>query len=306
MSQTPSFTDHPQSSWTRTCYGGTGTQAPVEAISVQGVGHQLPLSGMAAMAISFFGLDGSGGGGGSGGLRPIVGVMMTDAAYSVAGSDPARLLLRSGYWDDALRVLPGDAAALRAEILADRFWWRLDDAAAAEAAVAALASEDRTLARYLDAQLAYTRALFGVASRPGDAGRAREGFAVAAGDERLAGWATFWSGVLADHLDRAPGKAVPAYKDALAQAERRDDPMLESYALRHLGDHALRGGDGSGLDLLRRSYHLRAALGARPQTAAAAATLAAELPPGPEADLLRESAARTARELGLTWLLQSL
>src|ERR687887_359990 len=32
VSQTPSFTDSPQSGWTRTRYGGTGTQAPVEAI----------------------------------------------------------------------------------------------------------------------------------------------------------------------------------------------------------------------------------------------------------------------------------
>ncbi|MFB0620376.1 PHB depolymerase family esterase [Streptomyces sp. AGS-58] len=57
VSQTPAFTDHPQSTWTRTRYGGTGTQAPVEAISLQGVGHALPLTGMAARAISFFGLD---------------------------------------------------------------------------------------------------------------------------------------------------------------------------------------------------------------------------------------------------------
>jgi cellulase/cellobiase CelA1 len=31
--------------------------APVEAISIQGVGHSLPMSGMAAMAIAFFGLN---------------------------------------------------------------------------------------------------------------------------------------------------------------------------------------------------------------------------------------------------------
>ncbi|MFD5474893.1 PHB depolymerase family esterase [Streptomyces sp. NPDC127105] len=59
VSQTPAFTDHPQSTWTRTRYGGTGTQAPVEAISIQGTGHTLPTSGMAARAISFFGLDSS-------------------------------------------------------------------------------------------------------------------------------------------------------------------------------------------------------------------------------------------------------
>lgn len=63
VSQTPSFTDHPQSSWTRTRYGGTDAHAPVEAISIQGVGHSLPLSGMAAQAITFLGLDGSSGGG---------------------------------------------------------------------------------------------------------------------------------------------------------------------------------------------------------------------------------------------------
>jgi len=62
VSQTPSFTDSPQASWTRTRYGGTGVGAPVEAIRIQGVGHSLPLAGQAAMAIQFFGLDSTGGG----------------------------------------------------------------------------------------------------------------------------------------------------------------------------------------------------------------------------------------------------
>lgn len=57
VSQTPTQTDSPQSGWTRTRYGGTGTMAPVEAISLNGVGHSLPMSGMAAMAIAFFGLN---------------------------------------------------------------------------------------------------------------------------------------------------------------------------------------------------------------------------------------------------------
>lgn len=57
VSQTPSFTDSPQSGWTRTRYGGTGVNSPVEGISVQGAGHVLPLSGMAAMAIQFMGLN---------------------------------------------------------------------------------------------------------------------------------------------------------------------------------------------------------------------------------------------------------
>lgn len=59
VSRTPASTDHPQPTWTRTRYGGTGTQAPVEAVSVQGTGHTLPTAGMAARAIAFFGLDGT-------------------------------------------------------------------------------------------------------------------------------------------------------------------------------------------------------------------------------------------------------
>jgi len=60
VSQTPSSTDTPQSGWTRTRYGGTGIGAPVEGISINGVGHSLPLAGQAAMAIQFFGLDTTG------------------------------------------------------------------------------------------------------------------------------------------------------------------------------------------------------------------------------------------------------
>ncbi|MFF1510442.1 PHB depolymerase family esterase [Streptomyces sp. NPDC058326] len=69
VSQTPLFTDSPQSHWTRTRYGSAGTQAPVEANSFQGVGHSLPASGMAARAITFFGLDGGTGGTTTGPVR---------------------------------------------------------------------------------------------------------------------------------------------------------------------------------------------------------------------------------------------
>ncbi|MEV4141198.1 PHB depolymerase family esterase [Dactylosporangium sp. NPDC049742] len=59
VSQTPVLTDQPQSGWTRTRYGNAGTMAPVEAISLAGVGHNLPLAGQAAMVIAFFGLNGT-------------------------------------------------------------------------------------------------------------------------------------------------------------------------------------------------------------------------------------------------------
>ncbi|HET6707321.1 PHB depolymerase family esterase [Amycolatopsis sp.] len=60
LSQTPSSSDSPQPSWTRTRYGGTGTQAPVEGISVQGAGHSLPQNGMIGYAIAFLGLNSGG------------------------------------------------------------------------------------------------------------------------------------------------------------------------------------------------------------------------------------------------------
>jgi poly(hydroxyalkanoate) depolymerase family esterase len=55
LSQTPTSTDRPRSNWTRTRYG-----TAVEAISLDGVGHNIPAGGMAAMAIEFLGLDGGG------------------------------------------------------------------------------------------------------------------------------------------------------------------------------------------------------------------------------------------------------
>ncbi|WP_078655945.1 PHB depolymerase family esterase [Streptomyces fulvoviolaceus] len=60
VSQTPAATDSPVSGWTRTRYGATGDQAPVEAVSLQGVGHNLYTTGMATRALTFFGLDGDG------------------------------------------------------------------------------------------------------------------------------------------------------------------------------------------------------------------------------------------------------
>lgn len=59
LNQTPSTTDTPQPGWTRTRYGGTGVQPPVEGIAIQNVGHNLPLTGQAAMAIAFLGLAGT-------------------------------------------------------------------------------------------------------------------------------------------------------------------------------------------------------------------------------------------------------
>ncbi|WDZ83510.1 PHB depolymerase family esterase [Micromonospora cathayae] len=55
LSQTPTYTDTPQSGYTRTRYGGSGGTAPVEGISMQGVTHNLPVD--AGQVLRFFGLD---------------------------------------------------------------------------------------------------------------------------------------------------------------------------------------------------------------------------------------------------------
>jgi poly(hydroxyalkanoate) depolymerase family esterase len=59
LSLTPTSTDNPQANWNRRRWTAGGT-ALVEAISVNGAGHNLPMSGMAQLAIQFFGITGGG------------------------------------------------------------------------------------------------------------------------------------------------------------------------------------------------------------------------------------------------------
>ncbi|WP_433553524.1 extracellular catalytic domain type 1 short-chain-length polyhydroxyalkanoate depolymerase [Micromonospora zamorensis] len=56
LSQTPTSTDTPQANWNRRRYADSSGTVQVEAYSIQGAGHSLPSSGMAASAIQFFGL----------------------------------------------------------------------------------------------------------------------------------------------------------------------------------------------------------------------------------------------------------
>jgi len=62
VSQTPSSSDTPVTNWNRTRYNNSNGTTQVEAYSIVGAGHQLPIQGtqMAAYAIHFMGLDGSG------------------------------------------------------------------------------------------------------------------------------------------------------------------------------------------------------------------------------------------------------
>jgi hypothetical protein len=60
LSQTPTLTDTPQPNWNRRQYANASGTVYVEAYSIQGAGHSLPASGMAASAIAFFGLASGG------------------------------------------------------------------------------------------------------------------------------------------------------------------------------------------------------------------------------------------------------
>ncbi|MGW0436788.1 extracellular catalytic domain type 1 short-chain-length polyhydroxyalkanoate depolymerase [Micromonospora sp. NPDC003197] len=58
LGQTPTSTDYPQPSWTRTRYASGAGQVLVEAVSMANTPHNLPVQ--AASAITFFGLDTAG------------------------------------------------------------------------------------------------------------------------------------------------------------------------------------------------------------------------------------------------------
>ncbi|KAJ3049056.1 hypothetical protein HK097_009907 [Rhizophlyctis rosea] len=57
VSQSPSSTDKPQSTWTRTRYRDNSGTVQVEAVSVQGGGHNVLVPGMAQYVVDFFGLN---------------------------------------------------------------------------------------------------------------------------------------------------------------------------------------------------------------------------------------------------------
>jgi acetylxylan esterase len=99
LSQTPSFTDSPQQNWTRTRYGGTGTMAPVEAISIQNGPHNILSGGMAARVIQFFGLNQ---GGQQTSPPPVTSSPPSTTSPPPTGSGGCRVDYRSDAWNTGL------------------------------------------------------------------------------------------------------------------------------------------------------------------------------------------------------------
>lgn len=223
--------------------------------------------------------------------------MLSDDTYV------ARRLQLLGEWDAALAALgPDGEPELRAEIAVDRWFFQIEGHEEAEKAVAALEPASPT-AHLLTARLAYSRLLFQRGPRTDDRAVAEAGYraAVESGDEKQRAWAEYHWAVLLDNIDEDPTGALPLYETALDVATKYGDGYFESYIIRHLAPHKE---PAERMSMLRRSLHLRAALGARPQTIAAKALLADNLP---ENDPERAEFMRTfrpgAEELHIGWLL---
>ncbi|MEU6251267.1 hypothetical protein [Streptomyces sp. NPDC047043] len=223
--------------------------------------------------------------------------MIADDAYV------ARRLQLLGEWDAALAVLgPDGDPELRAEIAVDRWFFRIEGHEEAEKAVAALDPASPT-AHLLTARLAYSRLLFQREARADDRAVAEAGYraAVESGDEKQRAWAEYHWAVLLDNIDEDPAGALPLYETALEIATKHGDAYFESYIIRHLAPHKE---PAERIAMLRRSLHLRAALGARPQAVAAQALLAAGLPEDdPERAELMRTFRAGAEELRIGWLL---
>jgi hypothetical protein len=222
--------------------------------------------------------------------------MLTDDTYV------ARRLHLLGEWDAALAVLGPDAdPELYAEIAVDRWFFQIEGHDEAEKAVAALDPASPT-AHLLTARLAYSRLLFQRDPRPDDRTVAEANYRAAAqsDDELQRGWAEYHWGVLLDNIDDDAAGAVPRYETALEIATKYGDGYFESYIIRHLA-HLQEPAER--IAMLRRSLHLRAALGARPQTIAAQAVLAEGLPADdPERAELLRTFRPGAEELRIGWL----
>jgi poly(hydroxyalkanoate) depolymerase family esterase len=97
VSQTPSSRDTPVTNWNRARYNNSSGSTQVETYSMVGAGHQLPIQGtqMAAYAIHFMGLDGSGSTGGN----------------TVAVTNPGDQTAVSGTAIRALQISATDSAA---------------------------------------------------------------------------------------------------------------------------------------------------------------------------------------------------
>jgi hypothetical protein len=233
-------------------------------------------------------------------------------ALSLAGQRDLADRLLAADTDDAVDRLTLAATAARVEV-DDAVWGGAPRSTAAvdrlAGLLAASASASPAMAWDLDLlrlRVDYSAALAGAdtdrAALSGRAGRLLD----RAPDAGRAGWAAFYVGAIADNIDERADVAVPAFRRALTAADETGDDLLASYALRHLGGHALDSGDlAAARDLLWRSAELRERLGFVPGALAQRILLAdllARQGDRPGAVALAADVARAARARGWTRL----
>jgi hypothetical protein len=230
----------------------------------------------------------------------------------------ARALGLAGHRDLAERLLSAGTqnagerltlAAIAAKIAVDdAVWGGTGSAAAAVDAFAAVADGSSSVWELdlLRLRMAYSGVLSGGRVDGRALGAEARRLLDTAPDEGRAGWAAFYVGVIADNVDEDPDTARPAYRRALDAAAATGDDLLASYALRHLGGHALDGNDLDGArDLLWRSTELRERHGFVPGTLAQRILLAELLDREGNragAEALAADVARAARARGWTRL----
>ena len=174
-------------------------------------------------------------------------------------------LMRAGQWAAATDLLtatraddPGEHRSLAlalAEVAVDRdFAQQTDHASAALAAVDEVADDSIVWdVDMLKLRKDYANALFGSGGDADELAERARRLIDQAPDEGRRGAVSFYAGVMADNLLDRPDEAFTHYTTALRLGEKTDDPLLMSYALRHLGDHAHTAGD---LPLARQHWEL--------------------------------------------------
>jgi tetratricopeptide (TPR) repeat protein len=186
----------------------------------------------------------------------------------------AKELRGLGRWDEALALTEDPLA--RADILNEQALF----AGSSEARDGARRELLRAEARLAQEQGRILHAKF-LAERGDEDPRELELFerslelAREAGDELLEAWARFWIGIVHQVVRGDGVTSLPHFELAYEVAKARDDTLLQSYAIRHLGFAWHEGGRrDEGLRALEESVELRRAEGFLPGVAAGLLTLA--------------------------------
>jgi tetratricopeptide (TPR) repeat protein len=184
-----------------------------------------------------------------------------------------RELRGQGRWEDALALT--DDPLARADILNEQALFT----GSAEARDAARRELLRAEARLVQEQGRILHAEF-LAERGDEDPRELELFerslelAREAGDQLLEGWARFWVGIVHQVVREDDEASLPHFEFAYETGRSRDDNLLQSYAIRHLGFawHA-EGRREEGVRALEESVELRRTEGFLPGVAAGLLTL---------------------------------